>query len=394
MRRGFWIASSFFLAVTAACSALLDTGSLQGGAGGSSSSAGTGGATNDAGDAAAGIPLPELAPALAHAVCENLAVCYVSASEIFIHDEDCQMLFTSVITDQIVAPIQQSVMRGKIDYDPTQAAACIMKIVDGTRTSPPTCNDFNAVIEDCKRMLGRLGAAGLPCAHRFECAPGFLCDNAGGCPGRCKRFAQIGAMCAVDGDCDPTVGLYCRKNPDAGTASAGVCQPLVAVNGDCAQGENCVSGALCLEKKCRLVSDLFTIAETFTCYSSGSLCRMGLDCEFSGLPFLSMGTCVKEKNVLDACKVALPDECPKDTYCSANGFNTGGQCVATPVENQHCASDFEQTIGVAAACKATLACVNGICKPMRHLGQPCEVNAQCYSNACGPASLCVPPGCP
>src|SRR5262249_52375773 len=152
------------------------------------------------------------------------------------------------------------------------------------------------------------------------------------------------------------------------------CQPFVAVNADCVQGQSCVPGALCLDKKCRRVSDLFTAAEGFACYTTGSLCQRGLDCEFNGLPFLSAGTCVQEKHPLDACKLALPDECPKDTYCSANGFNTGGKCLATPIENMPCATDFEQTIGTAAPCKAGHTCVNGICKPTRQLNEPCEIN--------------------
>jgi hypothetical protein len=268
-----------------------------------------------------------------------------------------------------------------------------MKLVDGTHQSPPSCGDFNAIVEGCKSMLGKLHGAGQPCGHRYECAAGFMCDNAN-CPGMCKRFAQVGAMCMADADCDPQASLYCHKSPDAGAAGPGLCQPLVAANADCGQGDNCVPGALCIVGKCRRVSDLFIVAETFGCYSNGFLCQRGLDCEFNGLPFLSMGTCVNEKQPLDACKIALPDECPKDTYCSSNAFNAGGKCLATPVENQQCASDFEQNIGVAAPCKATLSCVNGICKPMRRLGEPCEVHTQCYSGACGPSSLCVPPSCP
>src|SRR5262249_52030232 len=160
-------------------------------------------------------------------------------------------------------------------------------------------------------------------------------------------FAQVGEKCAADADCDPTADLYCYKNPDAGMEGAGNCQPRIAANSNCGQNENCVSGALCITGKCRRVSDLLTLAESLGCFSNGFLCNRGLDCEFNGLPFFSMGTCVKEKNALDPCKIALPDECPKDTYCSANIANAGGQCLTTPVENQKCASDFEQAVGVA-----------------------------------------------
>ena len=59
---------------------------------------------------------------------------------------------------------------------------------------------------------------------------------------------------------------------------------------------------------------------------------------------------------------------------------------------------FEQTVGLAAPCKAGLVCVNGICKPMRQLGQPCETSQQCYSSFClgpdGGVGTCSPLGCP
>jgi hypothetical protein len=382
----------------------LDYGSLQGGpapsgAGGAAGGGSTGGAggTDDAG--ANGIPLVALAPALAHAVCENLKTCYVSAVEILIHDEDCETLFTSVIAGQIVAPIARSIERGNVGYDPREAAACVSGIAAGTQSTPPQCSDFNKFIEDCKRMLTNLSMPGRACRHRYECRAGLFCDNSAACPGACKAFAPMGAMCMVDGDCDPLQGLYCQKGPDAGDMGPGTCQTFVPINGDCAQADKCAPGSLCIEKKCRRLSEIFTLAETFTCYTNSLLCQRGLDCEFQGLPLLSMGTCVKEKNPLDTCKLALPDECPKDTYCSANAFNGGGQCVATPIENQRCAGDFEQAVGLAAPCKAGLVCVNNICKPGRQLTQPCEINQQCYSGACmpppmgGPA-VCVPLGCP
>jgi Dickkopf N-terminal cysteine-rich region len=408
MRRAFSLAGLLLLGVTLSCSLLLDTGSLQGsgkssGAGGAATSgaggsAGTGGGIDDAGDGPAGIPLNGLSTALAHAVCENLKACYVSALEIVIHDEDCESFFTSVITGQIVAPIQESVLRGLVGYNPRDAAACVANLVAATQMMPPACAEFNKVVEDCKSMLTKLAPAGRACRNRFECAAGLTCDSATNCPGTCKPFAATGAMCLVDGDCNPLEGLYCQKVADAGEGAPGTCQTFVPINGDCVDRDQCVPGALCIEKKCRRLSDLFTAAETFTCYTSGSLCQRGLDCEFMGLPLLSQGTCVKEKNPLDPCKLALPDECPKNTYCSANGFNAGGQCLATPVENQPCGTDFEQSVGIAAPCKAGLTCVKGICKPMRQLGQPCETNAQCYSSACqgpdGGVGMCVPLGCP
>jgi hypothetical protein len=409
MRRAFSLVGLVLLGVTVSCSLLLDYGSLQGGtstgAGGAATGGGAGGTTGGGGgtdgDASTpSVPLPDLAGALARAICDNLDACYGSAIELFVHDDDCKTLFTNIIAGQIVAPIEQSVARGIVGYDPRQAAACVMNLVDDTHKTPPVCANLSALGEDCKRMLSNLASAGRPCRHRFECKEGLVCDDTVGCPGTCKPFAQVGAPCAADDDCDPSKRLFCQKSADAGpdVPAAGTCQPFVALNGDCSDRDRCEPGAFCLDRKCKRVSDVLTLAETFTCYSNSLLCQKGLDCEFNGLPFLSMGTCVKEKQPLDVCKVALPDECPKDTYCSANGFNGGGQCVGTPVENQKCATDFEQSIGLAAPCKAGLVCVNGICKPSRQLGEPCETNAQCYSMAClapdGGTGICRPLGCP
>jgi hypothetical protein len=346
-----------------------------------------------------------LAPALAQAFCDNLNACYVSAKEIVIHDEDCADLFTKILTGTVVAPVQESINGGRVGYNPAEAAVCVAKLTQGTLRSPPECGDFNATVEDCKLMLTKLAGEGRPCRNRFECAKGFFCDSSASCPGTCKPFAQMGALCAVNDDCDPVAGLYCQKAPDAGAdvsgAVKGTCQPFVAVNADCMQNrDECVPGALCIDKKCRRGSELFTLAETFNCFTNGLLCQRDLHCEFAGIPLLSMGTCVKEKQPLDPCKLSLPSECPPNYYCSANGLNlTPGKCLVSPVENQKCATEAEQASGLSAPCHSGLTCVNGICKTTRQLGESCEINAQCYSGTCRPpedggAAVCAPAGCP
>jgi hypothetical protein len=416
MRRAFWLAGPLLLGLIGSCSLFLDTESLQkGGSGGSSATTGAGGTSGAAGEGGGtstdggdggprGIPIDGLAGALAQALCDNLNACYISAKEIVIHDEDCVDFFTKVLTGTAVAPAQESIARGQIGYNPIEAAICVSKLAQGTMKSPPECSDFNAVVEDCKRMLTKLAGEGQRCRNRFECAKGLFCDASASCPGTCKPFAQQGAVCTVNDDCDPVAGFYCEKAADAGADRAdggvkGTCQPFVAVNADCGQNKECVPGALCIDRKCRRGSDLFTLAETFTCYTNGLLCKSDLHCEFSGIPLLSMGTCVKEKQPLDPCKLSLPSECPANYYCSANILNTMGKCLVSPVENQKCATDAEQNAGLAAPCHSGLVCVNGICKPARQLDEPCETNAQCYSSTCrtpedGGAATCAPAGCP
>jgi hypothetical protein len=272
----------------ASCSLLLDFDSLGGGAsphpfspdGGGGRDGGfetggtpdTGGSEPDAEaeaatEAAAGIPLVALAPALAQALCANITKCYVSASKVLIHDEDCDAFFTNVLLASVIAPVQQSLARGPITYDAAKAAECVAKLTAGTEQSPPRCDQFNAIIEDCKSLLGGLAALDQPCHHRFECDRGLFCDTAS-CPGTCKRFAQKDAGCVQDADCDPQQGLYCGKNDADGGTDAGLpgtCQPFVPINADCGgPRDQCAPGALCIEKKCRLVSDIFTLSDTFT----------------------------------------------------------------------------------------------------------------------------------
>jgi hypothetical protein len=407
--------------LAASCGFLLDFDELQkvspdagvipgaGGTAGGNSTAGTAGTAGGGG--ATSVPLEQLASALAAAACANLNACYVSAVRVLIHDEDCQTLFTGQIQETTVAAIQQSVASGKITYDPVKAAECVANLTRGAQQLPPECANMNALLEACKLALGNLAAADQPCGQSAECQRGLLCRLDSGCPGACQPFGQVGASCQQNAECDPTQGLYCQQlagdagAPDAGTTDAGTpgtCQHYVALGDTCNQQQDqCVPGGFCVNGTCRRISDLFTLAEGFDCYYNNLLCRSGLACEFTGVPLvplLSTAACVAENQPLGSCRVALPGECPKDYYCNATLLSLVGQCVAAPTENQPCAAALEQPV-ISAPCHSGLACVAGYCKPMRHLGQACEADAQCYSGACRAGAdagglVCVTLGCP
>ncbi len=403
MRRVYLLAVPSALCLAVSCAFTLDFDKLQKekpDAGGTAGANGGGGA--------AGVPLAELASTLATAECANLNACYVSAIRLIIHDEDCQSLFTSVIEDQTVAPIRQSVASGRVTYDPVKAAECVANLTRGTQQSPPVCANVNALLEDCKNALGNLGAADQSCGRNVECQRGLHCRLDGSCPGTCVPFRQVSEACQQDAQCDPTQGLYCQKLggdagvPEAGTADAGTpgsCQKYVAINAACTSQDQCVPGALCVNNVCRRLTELFTLAETYACFGNNLLCNPGLSCEFSGIPLLSAATCVAPKAATTDCRLALPDECPRDYYCNANWLNLApGKCVASPTQDAPCATDAEQSAGLSAPCHSGLACVNGLCKPLRHLGEACEADAQCYSGACRAGSeaggpVCVTPGC-
>jgi hypothetical protein len=379
-------------------------GVATGGTSGNAGTAGAGGAAGDGGPL--GVPLSEFARRLAEAVCEGLDVCVGPAIELVIFGEDCVEFFSAALADGYVAPIAASVQSGDITYDPLGGAACIQTLLNAAQQEPPQCADFNAMIEDCKSSLGGLSDLNQPCGHRYECARGLRCDVSSGCPGVCQPFAQLGELCSVDAECDPTRGLYCRTVVDAdggvGDGGTRTCSEFVPLASACnTDQDKCEPGGLCMNRQCRRIADAFTARLGFDCYNSGSLCEPGLSCEFSGLPFnpLQQALCVAEKNGLETCKIAFPDECPAGHYCSANFLNAGGQCLALPgSENQPCAAHFAQSVGLAPPCAASLVCVAGICKPRRRLGESCDIHGQCYSSACRPASdggsTCVAQGCP
>jgi hypothetical protein len=386
------------LAVVASCVWLRDFDELQGGArpdGGAGDAAGAG-AGGQAGSPS--LLLEDFSSALVEAACANLLACASSAAEVVLHDQDCRELYSPFIHDQVVAPINQSLARDAITYDEGAAADQLQSLIAATEQVPPQCMDFAAAIEDIKLVLGGLVGEGDACRHSFECQRGLRCQL-DSCPGVCRRLAQQDQACAANSDCDPTQSLYCRGVADADAgADAGTvktCQRYLALDADCVTNQDqCVPGGICMNGSCRRISTVFTLSEADPCYANGFLCDRGLSCEFSGLPFLSQGACVAGKQMLDACLLAVPGECPTGSYCSANAFNADGQCLATPTENQPCANGFEQAIGVSSACVAGLACIEGICKPIAALSGACEADAQCYSGVCGSAAVCVVPGCP
>jgi hypothetical protein len=318
--------------------------------------------------------------------------------ELIVLAEDCRTLFTRQFEDSYAAAIQASVDDGRTTYDAELAAACVDNLLDAVEATPPECSAIFAIIEDCKVALGGLLGVGGPCTHSYDCDRALRCDSSSTCPGTCVALGSEGQPCTTNQECDSTQNLYCRAvEGDAGPVST--CTAYLPVGAACSySGPSCEVGAFCLGDICRRIADAFTANETFPCFQGGTLCREGLSCEFSGLPFLSSATCMNERSSLDVCKIALPDECPDGHYCSANALNGGGQCLALPIASQPCANAFMQTIGIAPRCAAGLACVEGLCKPKKRLGEACEADQQCYGGSCpieegGTTGVCAPPIC-
>jgi hypothetical protein len=203
----------------------------------------------------------------------------------------------------------------------------------------------------------------------------------------------VGAPCLADSSCDVLQNLYCRRPSGDDAGAVGTCQAYVATNADCnVSTQTCETGALCIEGKCKRIANLFTLAETDKCYTSGFLCNPGLSCEFAGIPFLSDGACIPPKQAGAPCRLSVPEACPAGSYCTANIIFQQGTCQLLPTEGQPCAKETVQSVGLRGPCAPGLACVNDTCRSYATLGEACLDHPQCYSSICA-GSVCIPPAC-
>jgi hypothetical protein len=399
------IGSALFGLLTS-CAFLLDFDELQNdgadaAAGGSSGRGGTagastGGTSGTGGTAGTGgipdqIPLNALAEAITTTSCLLFSKCYGPAVEVVSQGTPCKEYFLPFLQDSVLAPILGSVEDGTITYDPSAGADCVKGIYSAAIANPPACANFDKLVESCKSAFGGLSQVNQPCDHRFECDAGMYCDL-GSCPdATCKALGAVGSTCLTNAACNPVDDLYCMF-PSGQTT--GTCVKYIASGAACVAGDTCQPGSYCLEGKCARIATLFTLDEPQTCYTNSLLCNEGVSCEFKGTPFLSAGACVAEKSPAQACRIAIPEECPTGHYCTSSFlFNEPGTCQILPADGEACAKAGVQNIGLRGPCAPGLACVNDMCAPYAKLGQACEGHAQCFSGACV-GDVCVPPSCP
>jgi hypothetical protein len=201
-------------------------------------------------------------------------------------------------------------------------------------------------------------AENQPCADSAQCAAGLTC------------FSPLDLEAGV---------------PDPATKPLGSCQPYTAKGAVCAYGTDpdCEPGTLCIDGTCKGATGLFTAADGFKCFSTGSLCQQGLGCEFQGLPFLSEGKCTLDQGH-SGCRLSLPDSCGKDAYCSSGYLNLPGTCSLLPTANEPCAKGAAQVFALAPACKTGLLCSQGSCLAPKRIGDACTFDDQCLSTNCKP----------
>jgi hypothetical protein len=200
----------------------------------------------------------DLASALGHAICDNLASCCVATK----HPFDANACLTAAAG---IAQLLVNDAKGG-DYDADAAGRCVVSLAERVRS---TCSD-NALDPSCDRIYRGSRAAGASCSHESDCiadgdawatcdsgtcrvhrppsggeacggppdqkaveivdcesshAPDWRCDLASR---TCKRRAAAGAACVADDEC-----------ADRNRCKSGTCLALGRPGAPCTTDEEC-----------------------------------------------------------------------------------------------------------------------------------------------------------
>lgn len=373
MRRLAALLGFFFATATASCSFLLDFEELEGPA---SAPADSGTPTDTGTDAS--VPIEDLAKEYAGAICQHYATCLGPALPLYFGDEDCVKMITRQLADTIFAGLP-SLTPSTFEYHADRVPACL----DALRAAP--CKEFSPIPDACDEALeGKVAPEG-DCTHPAQCMRGYYCKVSAGCPGTCTQKPIAGQPCANKVCAE---GLYCDGTVCAEQVTTEGAECRGGVAPECALDMICL-GAFGKPGHCAKIASLFTskLVDATCNWDIGPLCADGLRCELlSPLEFNNKtfnGKCVQQKAPGAACRVAIPDVCPKDYYCpSVEGF-----CKPLPEADYPCAADSY----IKDPCRAETRCIaNTACKAVLPLDVGCSTSAVCASGNCSDG-LCKPP---
>jgi hypothetical protein len=363
-----------------------------GGVGGSSSpgaaggdepagSAGLGGAAGSAGAGSGQTLLDDLPELYAEAVCASVTDCSPELGSLLFGANDCGGYVAEQVRNAWLPGLEEAIDGGTVLYSADELDGCLDAI------SRLGCRfDAHDYIPECEAAFEGTSALGEPCSLDAECQGDLYCKAAGVCPGTCSERAGSGDPCRRDTDCDARRDLYCTQN--------GKCVGRVEADTGCSPDvDRCVPGALCVGAdasthtlgQCKSVGSVFAQAEGSTCDpAQGELCSGDLTCTFLSADENVLPTC-RKRATGTACRLAVPDPCPRQQYCSDIGSDdVVGSCDALPDDGEPCVGD--PVFG--KQCAQDNVCLRGTCVPLRTNGQDCDEDVECFSGAC--AGVCVP----
>jgi hypothetical protein len=320
-----------------------------------------------------------IAASLADAICDALRGCVGPAKlAALTAREDCVARFGASLAQDDFGSLAASVEAGSVVIDETQLASCY----DDTRELG--CEIVaKRLPASCQVALAGQRAAGESCTLNSDCSADLFCPIGAQCPRACESTRAAGDACLRDDECRS--GLICNAQLCSEPARVG--EECAGSSGAvCALGLSCVGSTDTAPGMCQTNASVQVGALGAVCSPGGALCREGLSCAFdSGSTF----KCVAAAAEGASCKLALPSQCPSDTYCSATDVTTMGKCLDLPVEGEACVLGDDCAPGHLCVTQSSAS----TCRRLGNLGDACLADPLCRSGACVDGTCAVRPVC-
>jgi hypothetical protein len=340
------------------------------------------------GDSSKSIPLAELPPKLAQALCTAYQKCYGPVFDLFLSGGNCVTTTEQRIRNGSFPMLQGEIDQGKLVYDGSKAQACLDSL--SSRTCAQMLERDSAA---CLAALDGTVGLGAACTLDEDCRGQAICKSAAGtCPGQCTPLLVAGQACGQDADCQS--GLQC-------SSETGLCVVPASDGQACEYGSPpCGPGLLCLGKDdskqtagtCKTPAAALAAAPGGACDPGNALlCQSGSSCVLAGVDLAAGAltwTCVTTGSYAagGACNPGFPDACAGGTYCKTAGSVLallGGTCTAIPASGEACGTGL-------SACQPGAVCAGSTCQNLVANGVSCTANLMCFSGYCGTGGGCEP----
>jgi hypothetical protein len=320
-----------------------------------------------------------IAAALANAVCDALLDCIgPSALATITNREDCNTHFTASLEQSDFGELDRSISEGNVAIDASQLEDCYRD------TRALNCKFYtDRLPPSCERAIQGKRGLGESCRLSAECAGAAFCPMTQACPHVCQATRAPEATCQSDGECQRGTicsGGICRAPAGAGAACGGTSSP------NCALGLTCMDASDTMPGKCQPNAAIQVGALDAVCNPNGPLCREGLSCAYDGHSGFVCRAPVKKG---EACRLALPGQCPSDSYCNATDIMAVGTCVELPKHGQACVLGDQCAPGHVCITEGSA----GKCHALLNLDQDCELDGECRSGRCSEGRCAVPIAC-
>lgn len=345
------------------------------------------------------VSLEEFSQVVAAQGCAYLVRCRDGVLQNGLMDEEpCGLSLMRTIDD--VYDRAAAVADGRLDWDADAVGECLATELGGACGS-----SFFSIRQRALRCLQPLAAATTDdaCVRDFECAGDAYCDHAGSCGGHCRPAQQAGDPCDdTEGDGPCGADLWCDEG------GSYVCMPRVGAGDECDfDGDACPRDLQCNllpgydhTGTCGAREPAEPQSFGDECYAGagrgtgdGDPCTAGTAClpELVDTDFV-ITTCQKRASSGGPCVRLDYDPnrpCPFDEYCAAPADEQQGSCAPRLPMGAACDPRALNPCVAGARCDyTTAACIPAA---RARIGEPCQLDRDCYSGDCSPDGTCAYP---